>query len=361
MRIIFFIFFILSVFITPAQSKPLEIFKSSEFPSLTPYIKIDKALDFCGEKVPLGNQDVLERLEKELLLAIWDRPQVILWIKRSNRYIPYIEKMLKQHNMPDDLKYIPIIESALRPHAESTKGAMGHWQFIKSTGKKYGLTIDSYVDDRRNIFKSTEAALRYFKALQEITGSWTLAAAAYNMGENRLEKEIEIQKTRNYYYLYIPLETQRYVFRILSAKMILSNPKKYGFDLKEDDLYPPLQFDRIDIKCDHKVPIQIIAQAANAYFKEIKDLNPEIRGSELPRGTYTLLVPKGGARGFKSRYGKLLESYSKSSDKNIYVVKKGDTLSTIADKHNVPFSSLLKWNNLNSKSQIYPGEKLIIH
>ncbi|MCJ7773980.1 MAG: transglycosylase SLT domain-containing protein, partial [Desulfobacterales bacterium] len=300
-------------------------------------------------------------LEKELLLTIWDRPQVILWIKRSNRYMPYIEKMLKQNNMPVDLKYVPIIESALRPHAESTKGAMGHWQFIKSTGKRYGLTIDSHVDDRRNIFKSTEAAIRYFKALHEIVGSWTLAAAAYNMGENRLEKEIEIQETRNYYYLYIPLETQRYVFRILSAKMILSDPKKYGFDLKEDDLYPPLQFDRVDIECEHQVPIQIIARAANTYFKEIKDLNPEIRGHELPRGTHSLLIPKGASKGFKSRYDKLLESHRKSADKNIYLVKKGDTLSSIADKHNVPFSSLLKWNNLNTNSRIYPGEKLIIH
>jgi len=361
MRVGLLIFFILFVLIVPAQSKPLDIFDSPDFPPLESYIRMNTGLDFCGEDVPLNNPDVRERLEKELLLAIWDRPQVVLWIKRSSRYMPYIEKMLKQNNMPDDLKYIPIIESALRPHAESHKGAIGHWQFIASTGKKYGLTINSYVDDRRNLFKSTKAAIRYFQALKDITGSWTLAAAAYNMGEKRLEKEIEIQKTRNYYHLYIPLETQRYIFRILSAKVILSDPKKYGFNLIKEDLYPPIQFDRIEIECEHKVPIQIVAQAANTYFKDIKDLNPEIRGHELSRGTHTLLIPKGSAKGFNARFKKLLEGYNKSEERHIYIVQKGDTLSTIADKHNVPLSSLLRWNHLKANSNIYPGERLIIH
>ncbi len=361
MRVLLFIFFALTVLALPAESEPLEFFKTSEILPLEFYTRMNTNLNFCGEEVPLNNQEVRERLEKELLLIIWDRPQVILWIKRSSRYMPYIEKMLKQNNMPDDLKYIPIIESALRPHAESDKGAMGHWQFIQSTGKKYGLTINSNFDDRRNIFKSTDAALRYFKVLHEIMGSWTLAAAAYNAGDNRLEKEIETQKTRNYYHLYIPLETQRYIFRILAAKMILSDPKKYGFNLKNEDLYPPLQFDRIDIECEHKVPIQIIAQAANTYFKDIKDLNPEIRGHELPIGTHSIMIPKGAGKGFQSRYEKLLEAYNKSEDKSIYIVKEGDTLITIANKHNVPFNSLLKWNNLKPNSRIHPGKRIIIH
>jgi len=361
MRVVFIVFFILSILITPAQSKPLEIFKSSEFPSLAPHTRIHSDLNFCGEQVPLDILEVRERLEKELLLTIWDRPQVVLWIKRSNRYMPYIEKMLKQNNMPEDLKYVPIIESALRPHARSNKGAVGHWQFIKPTGKRYGLTINRNFDDRRNIFKSTKAAIRYLKTLHEITNSWTLAAAAYNMGERRLESEIEKQKTRSYYHLYIPLETQRYVFRILAAKMVLSDPKKYGFNLIEEDLYPPLQFDRIDVECNHPVPVQIIAQAANTYFKAIKDLNPEIRGDELPRGTHSILIPKGSARGFKSRYNNLLGKHKKTYKKKTYIVKKGDTLSSIAIKYNVSFRALLKWNNLSAESRIYPGDRLIIH
>jgi membrane-bound lytic murein transglycosylase D len=360
MRIVFIVFFALSILIVPTQSKSLEIFKPSKFPVLVPYTRINTDLYFCGEKVPLDNQEVRERLEKELLLTIWDRPQVVLWIKRSNRYMPYIEKVLKKNNLPEDLKYVPIIESALRPHAKSHKGAVGHWQFIKSTGKKYGLTINRNFDDRRNIFKSTLAAARYFKTLHDIVGSWTLAAAAYNMGDRRLETEMDIQKTKNYYHLYIPLETQRYMFRILAAKIVLSDPQKYGFNLIEEDLYPPLQFDQIDIDCKHSVPIQVIAQAANTYFKAIKDLNPEIRGDELPRGTHSILIPKGSARGFESRYNALLGKHQKTYKKNIYIVKKGDALSTIAKKLNVSYSSLLKWNNLSSKSKIYPGNRLII-
>ena len=126
MRFVCCVFFTLSTLLIPTQSSSIGILKSTQFPQLTPYTRIQTDLYFCGEKVPLDNQEVRERLEKELLLTIWDRPQVILWIKRSNRYMPYIERVLKQNNMPEDLKYLPIIESALRPHARSNKGAMGH-------------------------------------------------------------------------------------------------------------------------------------------------------------------------------------------------------------------------------------------
>jgi len=274
--------------------------------------------------------------------------------------MPYIERVLRENNMPEDLKYIPIIESALRPHAESHKGAVGHWQFIRSTGEKYGLTINRNFDDRRNMFKSTKAAARYFKTLHGIVGTWTLAAAAYNMGERALESEIDTQKTRNYYHLYLPLETQRYIFRILAAKMVLTDPKKYGFDLKDEDLYPPLKFDRIDVECKYNVPIQVIAEAADTYFKVIKDLNPEIRGDELPRGTHSILIPKGSARAFKERYDKLLGKHHRTSHKTYYTVRSGDTLSSIAQKHGISINTLQKRNNLNSRSKIYPGERLII-
>jgi len=121
-------------------------------------LKIGGPLDFCGEGVPVETQEVRERVEKELLLTLWDRPQVILWLKRSRRYLPYIEEKLKDARLPDDLKYVAIAESALRPHAGSPKGAMGFWQFIESTGQKYGLVINKHIDQRRNIFTSTQAA-----------------------------------------------------------------------------------------------------------------------------------------------------------------------------------------------------------
>jgi len=215
--------------VAPANSESWYSAQIDRFPGLMSRVRISGPLDFCGETVALESQDVRERLEKELLLALWDRPQVALWIKRSSRYLPIIEEMLQAHDMPEDLKYVAIVESALRPHAGSHKGAIGFWQFMKATGLKYGLVIDSAKDQRRNIFYSTQAAIAYFKALYDLLGSWTLSAAAYNMGEQGLQSEMMAQKTDNYFHLYLPLETQRYVLRIIAAKIILSEPGRYGF------------------------------------------------------------------------------------------------------------------------------------
>lgn len=333
----------------------------SSFPPLMTRIRTLGSLDFCGESVPLQEQEVQERLEKELLLTLWDRPQVILWIKRSPRYLPLIETMLKEQGVPDDLKYVAIAESALRPHVGSSRGAIGFWQFMTETGRKYGLKIDSEKDERRNIFKSTQAAIMYFKALHEMFGSWTLSAAAYNMGEEGLQAQILAQKTNNYYRLYLPLETQRYVFRVIAAKLILTDPEKYGFWLEEKDLYPPLSFDRINIECFQETPLFIIARAANSDFKKIKDLNPEIRGYFLASGTHTILVPKGSAQGFQARFKKLLSQWMAVRQERIYVVKEGDNLTTIAERFNVPLPALVIWNRLGREKYIHPGDQLVIY
>ena len=203
MKFYLFIFCMVAVTATLVHGQNPETLEPIQFPSLISMVRIGGPLDFCGEPVELENRDVRERLEKELLLTLWDRPQVVLWIKRSNRYLPIIEKMLQEHKMPEDLKYIAIAESALRPHAGSKKGAIGFWQFLKSSGRKYGLIINSEKDERRNIFRSTEAAIAYFKQLYDILGNWTLAAAAYNMGEQGLQSEILAQKTNNFYHLYL--------------------------------------------------------------------------------------------------------------------------------------------------------------
>jgi hypothetical protein len=333
---------------------------SSEY-SLISSLKIDTPLEFCGERVPLEIQEVRERLEKELLLTLWDRPQVVLWLKRSHRYLPYIEEMLQKDGMPGDLKYIALAESALRPHAGSQKGAIGFWQFMEHAGQQYGLVINKQIDERRNIFASTQAAIRYFKELYKQFGSWTLVAAAYNMGSPRLAEEIQEQGTTNYYYLYLPLETQRYIFRILSVKLILLDPKRYGFNLSDEDYYPPLEFDQIQINCPQETHIRLIAQAAKTYFKVIKDLNPEIRGYFLAAGKHTILIPKGASEGFESRYQTLLNHQSVDQKKQIYIVKEDDTLSSVADQFSVPMSTLIMCNHLDSKTAIHPGDRLIIH
>ena len=328
--------------------------------SLIRAIKISGPLTFCNEPVPLNEADVKERLERELLASLDNSGEVILWLKRANRYFPHIEKALKDNALPDDLKYVVIAESSLKPLATSSRGAVGFWQFIENTGNKYGMKINNDIDERRNFFISTDAAINYFKDLYAIFGSWTLAAAAYNMGEEGLKTEMLMQKVNNYYRLYLNQETQRYVFRILAAKMILSDPEKYGFSLTEDELYKPFQFDHIEITVNQPVPLYIIAQAANTYFKVIKDLNPHIKNYSLSAGKYDLLIPRGTAQGFQERYEKLLNQWLELKEKSIYTIEQGDNLSIIAKRFNVSIKAIMIWNDISNAKDVSPGDKLII-
>jgi len=197
---------VLSISGTNALAESAKAFAPESLPSLISAIRVEGPLDFCGEPLPLNNPDVRERLEKELLLILWNRPQVILWLKRSTRYFPYIEKTLAQNNMPQDLKYIAVVESALLDYAGSSQGAVGYWQFIKQTGLRYGLSIDKNIDERRNFFASTKAAVAYLQDLHDLFSSWTLAAAAYNVGEDRIQNEKNSQKVDNYYDFSLPKE-----------------------------------------------------------------------------------------------------------------------------------------------------------
>ena len=165
MKYIVCIFAVLIMFKGHATAEDTQNIEPTKFPALITRVRINGPLDFCGEAVELDIREVRERFEKEMLLTLWDRPQVVLWIKRSTRYMPIIEKMLQENGMPQDLKYVAIIESALRPHAGSKKGAIGFWQFLETTGRQYGLVTNSEKDERRNIFRSTEAAIAYFKQL----------------------------------------------------------------------------------------------------------------------------------------------------------------------------------------------------
>lgn len=322
--------------------------------------RVSAPLNFCGENVPLENPDVRERMERELLISAWNQPQVILWMKRSGRYMPAIERMLRESGMPEDLKYVAIAESALKPHAGSSKGAKGVWQFMEGTGVRYRLKVDDDFDERRNFHASTRAALKYLRDLYAMFGSWTLAAAAYNMGEAGLQSEMILQKVSSYYHLYLPLETQQYVFRILSAKLILSNPSHYGFQLPAEDLYAPQAVERITVLCPEDTPVQIVAEAANTYFKMIKDLNPEIRGHHLPPGRHDLLIPRGAADGFQSRFEALFSRWLADRKTNIHVVKKGESLAMIAERFHVPVQAIAAWNRISVKKKIYPGERLIV-
>jgi hypothetical protein len=363
MKKYFFLFFLFALLVpnVRALGQPATEISTATLPSLISATRIEGPLDFCGEKVPLENPEVRERLEKEMLLILWNRPQVILWLKRANRYFPYIENTLARHNMPDDLKYVAVVESALLPHAGSSKGAMGFWQFIKSTGRNYGLSINRNIDERRNLFASTEAAIKYFQKLHEIFGSWTLAAAAYNMGEERLLKEKELQKVDNYYEFHLYLETQRYILKIIAAKLIFTDPGRYGFHLQPEDLYPPLSFDRVKISVPSNIPLYLIAQASGTYFKEIKDLNPEIRGHQLKKGTHIIAVPKGSGPQFHDSFATLVKQWRQEYKMHVYIVKKGDNLTAIAERFDIPLPALMAWNNLSPSRFIHPGEQLVIY
>jgi hypothetical protein len=359
--LLLFSLFLVYIFSGTVLAETVEDLGAEPLPSLISAIRITEPLDFCDEPVPLDNPEVRERLEKEMLLMLWDRPQVILWLKRSSRYFPYIEKRLRQHNMPDDLKFITVIESSLLSTAGSPKGALGYWQFIEQTGRIYGLTIDKNFDERYNFYISTDAALQYLRDLHDLFGSWTLAAAAYNIGEDKVQEEKTCQQVDNYYEFYLPQETQRYIFRILAAKLILTNPSKYGFDLSPDDYYPPETFDRVKINLPGRTPLYLIAQAAGTIFKKIKNLNPQIKGSDLPKGTHIVAVPRGSGENFHAHFDKLAEKWRQEYKMHIYIVKKGDNLSTIAEQFNVTLPALMAWNDLSPGKYIHPGEKLIIY
>ncbi|MGL1864228.1 MAG: transglycosylase SLT domain-containing protein [Pseudodesulfovibrio sp.] len=345
---------------TPASSKMLPPSEVSQFPSLESAVRFKTPIYFCGELVPLNRADIRERLEKEMLLMLWDRAQVILWLKRSGRYFPYIEKSLAKAKLPDDLKYVAVIESALKPHAGSNRGARGVWQFIPTTGRNYGLNIDRYVDERRNYHLATKAAIKYFSDLHGLFDSWALACAGYNMGEMGLKKRINHQEVKDYYHLDLPNETERYLLRAVAAKLLLSDPAKYGFNLKPSDYYKPLRFDPVRLKTKQSAPIVIVAKAAGTYYKTIKDMNPQLLNDIIPGGEHMLFLPLGAADGFAKRYQPLIEEYRKKYKGKTYIVKRGDTLTAIARKNNIPFWKLLKYNNLNNKSVIRPGQKLVI-
>lgn len=323
-------------------------------------LKVKEPLTFCNEPVPLNETDTKESLERELLVALNNSDDVILWLKRSNRYFPHIEKTLKDNGLPDDLKYIVIIESFLKPLATSHKGAVGYWQFIEKTGSRYGMKINKDTDERRNFFISTQAALAYLKDLYSIFNSWTLSAAAYNMGEDGLKTEMVMQKVNNFYHLYLNQETQRYIFKILAAKIILSDPDKFGFHLTEDDLYKPVQFETVEITTNQSLPVYLIATAANSFFKEIKELNPQLKSYYLPAGKYNISVPRGAASGFKERYELLIKQWLEEKNKSIYTVVKGDNLSTIAKRFNVSIKAIMNWNDISDVRTVSPGDKLII-
>lgn len=236
-------------------------------------------LSFAGEKVPLSTYYVHEGLDLEVITNMYRHSSTMLYFKRANRYFPIIEPILKKNGIPSDFKYLCVIESGLT-NATSPAKAQGFWQFIPSTGANYGLTVNDEIDMRNNLTASTEAACKYIRSLYNKFHSWTAAAAAYNCGENGLARRISKQSTDNYYDLWLNSETSRYVYRILAMKLIMQNPPKYGFHLRQCDLYPPIPT-RAATLSGQNVDLYEFARSNGTSYKMLRMLNPWIQTDVL--------------------------------------------------------------------------------
>jgi hypothetical protein len=260
-------------------------------------LSIPSELFFAGERVPLERTYVSESFDRELLVNTYWQSQTLLFIKRSNRYFPIIERILKEQGVPDDFKYLPLIESGLVERIVSPAGAAGLWQFLSATAKEYGLEVNDEVDERYHIEKSTVAACQFLKKSYERFGSWTMAAASYNAGARGINRQTDKQKVASYYDLLLSEETSRYVFRILALKSIFSAREEYGFYLDEKDLYPVIPTYDVVVTG----AIADFADFATEYgttYREFKDLNPWLRENYLTNSTgkeYTLKMPEPNA------------------------------------------------------------------
>jgi len=241
---------------------------------------LDATFAFADEAIPADNFDAIERLDRELIINSYLHSATLLNIKTANRYFPVIEPILAKYGIPEDFKYLSVAESNLRM-ATSSSGAKGLWQFLEFVGTAYGLEITSEVDERYDVEKSTEAACKFMLYLKKRFGSWTMAAAAYNMGETALARRIEDQKAGNYYDLNLNEETSRYVFRIIAIKEIMQNPRKYGFFVETEQLYLPFQKYSSLIITEPVPDLAILAQQYGTSYRMLKVFNPWLIGTSL--------------------------------------------------------------------------------
>lgn len=256
-------------------------------------LPMPEELNFAGEPVPIENFEVRERFDRELLVNSYWQSQTLLFFKRANRWFPVIEPILQEEGIPDDFKYLALIESGLM-NVVSPANAAGYWQILQSTGRELGLEVNNNVDERYHVEKSTRAAAKFLRSAYNRYNSWTSAAAAYNMGRAGFNRQISNQQQQSYYNLWLNEETSRYVFRILAIKTIFENPRAHGFNFSEDDLYKPFEYYtvQVDTSIDDLVAF---AHEHQITYKELRTLNPWLRQRELnnrSRKVYEIKITK---------------------------------------------------------------------
>lgn len=286
-----------SLFIYALQDAPTdENFEKKLINDYNVYaLQVPEDLNFAGEVMPLNNPDILERMDRELLVNTYWQSNGLLMFKRAKKYFPIIEPILAKHGIPDDFKYLAVIESGLT-NAVSPAGARGVWQIMPTTGRENGLEVNKNVDERYNLEKATEVACKYLLKSKASLGTWTLAAAAYNAGNAGVSIRLKEQGVSGYYDLLLGEETGRYLFRIVALKEILSNPSKYGFNFREKDLYTTIPTYKVEV--DTAVTnFSKFAQRFGVNYKVLKIHNPWLREQHLnnkSRKLYHIEIPKEG-------------------------------------------------------------------
>ena len=347
-------------------------------PYRVPIFNLPDQVTLCGEKFPLDNPDVYERLDMEFTIVVHGRAQVLLWLKRAGKYFPHIEKRLAAQGLPNDLKYLAVAESDLRAHAHSPAKALGTWQFIAATAKRFGLRKDKNFDDRLSYERSTEAAMGYLRKLKNDFGSWLLAMAAYNCGEGRVRREIKEQGVADYFRMDLPHETERYIYRIAAIKIVLDNPEKYGYSVDSVRTYTPQKYDRVSVNIGGPIHFTRAAKAIGTDYKVLRELNPEIRSRNMPVGSYKIRVPAGlgskmsaflktaakaPAKAKKApakKTAKAEKSSTKKKEMKYWEVKAGDTLAKISRETGVSINTIRNLNKISGTS-IIVGQKLRLY
>lgn len=261
--------------------------------SMTVTPEVPDKVVFCGKEVDLTRYDMHEAFDRELSSFTYFHATTMLLIKRANRYFPIIEPILRENGVPDDFKYLAVIESNLDPRIRSRAKAVGMWQFLEATGRQYGLTITPTVDERCHVAEATKAACRYLKDAYEKYGDWASVAASYNGGMGRISGELDRQNADSSFDLWLVEETTRYVYRIMAIKQIFENPYKYGFVLRASDLYKPIACTPVEVSSD--IPdLAEFATRREISYADLKRFNPWLRDRKLQTGgkTYTLLIPQ---------------------------------------------------------------------
>ncbi len=260
---------------------------------MTASVEIPESMNYAGEHITFDRYDKRERMDRELNSFTYFHSTTLLLFKRANRILPIIEPILKQQGVPDDLKYLAVIESSLDPRAVSPARAAGLWQFLESTGKEYGLEVTSDVDERYHIEKSTAAACRYLKDAYRRYGSWSAATLSYNGGQARITNELGNQRVDDALDLWLVEETTRYYYRMLAIKCIFENPYQYGFIIKPEHLYKPMEFKKVSVSSS--IPdLVTFAKQHGITYAQLKDFNSWLRSDKMnnaPGKTYTILIP----------------------------------------------------------------------